>query len=497
MEQQAQPEQNSPDEIEAVREQLAFQEEENKRITAENHALKRKVSITQDAIDRIEGYSRARDNLYESLIAKNIRQKNFFYMLLKNTQDIILMLDQNLRLVHCSDIFLELAGIDNIGFISNRTLHEIFLEYVECYTVKLILDGFEEAQESHSAHVVDRSIDVGRRGNPRQYRIYVASMLDVKGKSEGILVLFHDLTEIMQAKEQAEQANRAKSVFLAQTSHEIRTPMNVVIGMSELALRTDALPKALEYVEGIKQAGMNLLTIINDILDFSKIEAGTLEIKTAPYSLVSLLSDVISMIRLRVAEKPIVFITDVDPVIPNTLSGDEARLRQILINLLTNAVKYTESGYIRFSVKQETPVSETSVSADGGNITLLFAVADSGIGIREQDMPNLFTRFTRLDMQKNYGVEGTGLGLAITRSLCQAMGGDVSLTSIYGEGSVFTAAIPQTFLADEPVASVSDPASKRVLYFDTEPIQAEAMVHTLESLGAPVKHCDSEEAFFH
>jgi CheY-like chemotaxis protein len=271
--------------------------------------------------------------------------------------------------------------------------------------------------------------------------------------------------------------------------------MNVVIGMSELALRADiSLSKAQEYVEGIKQAGENLLTIINDILDISKIEAGTLEIQPVPYSLASLLNDVIGMIRLRMAEKPIIFIADVEPSLPNNLCGDEARIRQILTNLLSNAVKYTNYGFIRFTVRGLP--ARAGASSDMKNIRLIFEVADSGIGIREEDMPNLFTRFTRLDPEKNYGIEGTGLGLAITRSLCQAMGGDISLRSVYGKGSAFTASIPQAFADGAVLAAVERAAEKAVLCYDSRPIYAESVARTLRGLGTPVTLCQTETDFF-
>jgi len=243
-----------------------------------------------------------------------------------------------------------------------------------------------------------------------------------------------------------------------------------------------------EYLESIKQAGLNLLAIINDILDISKIEAGTLEINAAPYSLASLLNDIIAMIQMRVEKKPIIFIVDVEPSLPNSLSGDEVRIRQVLINVLSNAVKYTRSGYIRFTV--------TGHVSDDDKIALNFEVADSGIGIKDQDMSSLFRSFTRLDMKRNQGVEGTGLGLAITRSICQSMGGDVHVASTYGEGSVFTVQIPQDIIEREPIAQVKNADQKAVLCYEKHPLYAGSIMRSLQSLGVPVTLKDDAEEFF-
>jgi signal transduction histidine kinase/ActR/RegA family two-component response regulator len=243
---------------------------------------------------------------------------------------------------------------------------------------------------------------------------------------------------------QSENANKAKSHFLSTMSHEIRTPMNAVIGISELVLRENITPKVRDYITQIKQAGNGLLVIINDILDFSKIESGKMEIHPSKYMLSSLLNDVVTIIGIRLYEKSLEFKVDIDNSLPHLLLGDEIRVRQILLNLLSNAAKYTKEGFVKFKVSGEITGKET--------ISINFSVSDSGIGIKEEDLKNIFGNFVRFDADKNKNVEGTGLGLAISYSLVKLMGGDISATSVYGKGSTFTVVLPQKILDARPIA---------------------------------------------
>jgi CheY-like chemotaxis protein/HPt (histidine-containing phosphotransfer) domain-containing protein/anti-sigma regulatory factor (Ser/Thr protein kinase) len=263
--------------------------------------------------------------------------------------------------------------------------------------------------------------------------------------------------------------------------------MNAITGMAELILREKAPASVHEYAAGIKQAGGNLLSIINDILDFSKIESGKMEISPADYEFASLINDVITIIRIRLREKPVYFVVNVDSAIPKKLYGDVVRVRQILLNLLSNAVKYTHKGHIIFTADTE--------DSNEGSLTLKFEITDTGIGIRHEDTEKLFGNFSRLDSRSNQRVEGTGLGLAITRSLCRAMGGDVTVESEYGEGSVFTAYIPQGIRDKAPFAAVSDPQTKKVLVYETREIYGNSIVCSIDNLGAPCKLVADSESF--
>ena len=262
-------------------------------------------------------------------------------------------------------------------------------------------------------------------------------------------------------KQAADEASEAKSRFLADMSHEIRTPINTVLGMNEMILResshagkmtgNSAEKAAFENITlcagNIRSAGSNLLSIINDILDLSKVEKGKMEIADAAYTLSSLLNDVCSMAAFRAQEKGLQFVVDVDESLPDGLCGDKVRVRQVITNILNNAVKYTREGSVSLTVRGEAEAE----GAQDPRLHLTVTVRDTGIGIRAEDLDKLFNPFQRVDLGQNSTVEGTGLGLAISRDLMEMMGGSIRVESEYGRGSVFIIELPQKILSREPV----------------------------------------------
>lgn len=260
-------------------------------------------------------------------------------------------------------------------------------------------------------------------------------------------------TELARMEERrAKAANEAKSSFLANMSHEIRTPINAVLGMNEVILRECKDENILGYAKNIEGAGRTLLSLINDILDFSKIESGSMEISESEYELSSLLNDIYNMVHIKAEQKSLQLDFTVENTLPNILYGDEMRMRQVIVNLLNNAVKYTLEGSVSLTL--------TGIKKSDEKIDLVISISDTGIGIKEEDMESLFDKFKRLDIDKNKTVEGSGLGLAITHSLIKLMHGSIDVESVYGEGSTFTVVVPQRIMSDVIIGDFKSRISK-------------------------------------
>lgn len=252
-----------------------------------------------------------------------------------------------------------------------------------------------------------------------------------------------DLFASEKKRQQAILAREAQAKFLANMSHEIRTPINAIIGMNEMILRENGDETIQEYASNIQSASNMLLGLVNDVLDFSKIESGQLELVNDTYSLASLLQDEMLLLEARTAEKPIATYFDIDPALPSKYYGDELRIKQILTNLLTNAVKYTKQGSVTMRVAFR-QITETDVE-------LYFSITDTGIGIQKEDLSQLFDSFKRLEINKNRNIQGTGLGLNIAKQLVDLMKGTITVESEYGKGSTFTVVIPQQIMSRKPI----------------------------------------------
>lgn len=257
-----------------------------------------------------------------------------------------------------------------------------------------------------------------------------------------------------QQKREVEQMARSKDTFFANMSHEIRTPINTIIGLNEMILRDDISDEIAENAINIQNASKMLLTTINDILDLSKLESGKMDIVPTQYEISSMFSDLVNLVWIRAHQKDLEFKVDIDPEIPSMLYGDEVRIKQVVTNLLTNAVKYTDTGSVTLTAKCE------RIAAD--QILLRISVQDTGMGIRKESLDDLFNSFKRVDESDNRNIEGTGLGLSISKQLMEMMGGKITVDSVYHQGSTFTIELKQRIVNVRPIGAINFAAQKQL-----------------------------------
>ena len=367
---------------------------------------------------------------------------------------------------------------ENVIYFNHKT--EQIYEGITLGKAEAILDDMDDCILEHRNLVRGRNIYAAgswliERDNVYYGRMYVLS--DITDSYHYTQQVREQAGIMKELKDQAESANRAKSFFVSNMSHEIRTPMNAIVGLTEVLLRRDRDAEDKQYLMNIKSSGEALLDIINDLLDFSKIEAGKFEIVKDAYDVAQMMRDIEVIGKTRIGDKNVTLVMDIDRQIPKLLYGDGLRIRQVILNIMNNAVKYTEEGTVTLSVRQE--------ACDGENVQLQVSVADTGQGIRQEDLDGLFDAFTQVDIKKNQGKEGTGLGLAISRQLVELMGGQLRVESEYGKGSRFYFTLREGVRSTEAIGDYTRTQA--------QPEQADEDIFTFQAPDAQILLVDDNE----
>ncbi len=361
---------------------------------------------------------------------------------------ICISLDDNFKLMDYNEnsalLFPEIMDVrlDTADYPKEKDFYRIVILWIKDMASK----GMEEDEKIIPINDHIYRANVKRRYSPRGKSTgYVIEFIDDTEFQNNLKIMERTMDDLNRARESAINASHAKSDFMANMSHEIRTPINAIIGMDEMILKESKEKNILEYAGYIGEAGNQLMSLVNDILDFEKIEAGKMDLSEAEYSLGRIVRSVYQMMHPKAEHKGISFNVNVDPTLPDRLFGDENRIRQILINLISNGVKYTQKGSVALVV---------SGFVEGRDkVELHFEIRDTGIGIKEEDMERIFDSFERVDSTRNRSVEGTGLGLPITRELVKKMNGELDAVSVYGKGSTFTVVIPQKMMDRKEIGS--------------------------------------------
>jgi signal transduction histidine kinase/CheY-like chemotaxis protein len=405
-----------------------------------------------------------------------------------------MLLNKDIQLIYCARVFLEKAGIRSFEEIRKNSYRDVFARIMPAEQFSKISTLFRASRDEKNPITFEQVIEFGNDGTHRHYEIHFTPMYNDNAVFQGAFILFHDMTEIIEAKERTEQASRAKSNFLANMSHEIRTPLNAIIGMAAIA-RDSEKPERKDYcLDKIDSASVHLLGIINDVLDMSKIEEDKFELSYTEFEFSAMIQRVVNIFEFRLTEKKQKLTVEQDPAIPERIITDEQRFAQVITNLVSNAVKFTpEGGDIILAVRRLEDKEE-------GFCTLEIRVTDTGIGIPVEQQAKLFQSFVQVDSSIARKFGGTGLGLAISKKIVELMQGTIRVESGENQGAsfIFTiraeiAAAPAQTSRDtgESVSGERpDYTGKRILLAEDVEINREIVLAILEPLGLEILEAD-------
>jgi PAS domain S-box-containing protein len=430
-----------------------------------------------------------------------VQQDKYLNMVFDNSPDIIMLIDKDKHLLYCAKFFLEKVGLKSFDEIHKTSYSDIFSRFMHTDQLSELITFFRTSKEEMNPITFERTIDLGNDGNPRHYEIHFTPMSDKNNVFQGAFVMFHDMTEILEAKERTEQASRAKSNFLANMSHEIRTPLNAIIGMTHIA-KDSKDPARKDYcLDKVETASIHLLGIINDILDMSKIEEDKFELSYTEFNFSAMIQRIVSIFEFRLGEKKQKLDVYQASSVPSIIITDEQRLAQVITNLISNSIKFTpEGGNIALSIRR----IEELLSQNDKFCTLEIKVTDTGIGIPVEQQSKLFNSFVQVDSSIARKFGGTGLGLAISKKIVELMQGKIMIESEENRGASFTftirAEIPETPVSSaktpvgEPVSEkLPDYHGKRLLLAEDVEINREIVITVLEPMGIEIIEAENGE----
>ena len=355
--------------------------------------------------------------------------------MLANSPNIILFLSPENRIEFCTEYFIAKAGFNDATEVQGHAVEDILAPFFDAEAHETLLERIQAVPRTNTSLTFNTRFYFDREGSAECFAGLLVPMKDARQHSNGIMLMFHDVTDLKRSREEALAASKAKSAFLSNMSHEIRTPMNAIIGMTAIGMQEQD-PQRKNYAFGkIETASTHLLGIINDILDISKIEAGKMEVSPIVFSFTQMLDRVLSVCTSKIRDKQQHFTIERDPNIPDTLFGDDQHLAQVITNLLSNATKFTpEEGSVILTA--------TALSLDCDACVIRISVKDSGIGMSEEEQAKLFNAFQQAQVGTTRKYGGSGLGLALSKRILELMGGEIWVESETGNGSCFSFTVP-------------------------------------------------------